>query len=365
MIKDYGSQKLPRFRAGLPLVEQVTAERLNDICSMIEACRLQNGVGYTMNRASSGTTLSILENASDRKVKLWNINFDDDIPLSALELSAELFNNLVDIVKSIVPDTPEFQNNIAVYLRQIVGTHKTGNAGNANGMSEKIEKLFEPYKKKIEEAINDWLEEHNPATLIRSSIVSFFVSEEKTPNSGDMIWNEEKGLCYVIFKEQEKENHITYPTENNLYSIRFELKDKGYFALYLGAIEDVEGFVKSVTDYVNNTVGESIGNYAEAYSNAYLDSVSDSLKALWDDIPEPEQGPPGPQGPKGDKGEDGKDGEKGEKGDKGDKGDTPPPYDDTILRNLLSQLSNLVDSHTTLINTNIKEIDIYFQNASA
>ena len=180
-----------------------------------------------------------------------------------------------------------------------------------------------------------------------------------------MIWNEEKGLCYVIFKEQEKENHITYPTENNLYSIRFELKDKGYFALYLGAIEDVEGFVKSVTDYVNDTVGESIGNYAEAYSNAYLDSVSDSLKALWDDIPEPEQGPPGPQGPKGDKGEDGKDGEKGEKGDKGDKGDTPPPYDDTILRNLLSQLSNLVDSHTTLINTNIKEIDIYFQNASA
>ena len=371
MIKDFGNQKLPRFRAGLPLVEQVTAERLNDICSMIEACRLQNGVGYTMNRASSGTTLSILENASDRKVKLWNINFDDDIPLSALELSAELFSNLVDIVKSIVPDTPEFQNNIAGYLSQVIGTHKSGSAGNANGMSEKIYKLFDPYKKKIEEAINDWLEEHNPATLIRSSIVSYFLSESKIPNSGDMIWNEKNGLCYVIFKEQENSVGETFPVENGLYSICFKVSNKTYYALYLGAIEDVEGFVKSVAGYVNGTVGETIAKYAEAYSNSYLGATSAALKALWDDIPEPEQGPPGPRGPKGDKGEDGKDGEKGEKGDtgpqgpqgeKGEKGDTGDQiierdYDDTEIRNLLSQLSELVDRHTALINTNIKEID--------
>ena len=52
MLNDIGNQKLPRFRAGLPLLEQVTAERLNDICAMIEASRLQNGVGYTMNRSA-------------------------------------------------------------------------------------------------------------------------------------------------------------------------------------------------------------------------------------------------------------------------------------------------------------------------
>ena len=54
MLNDIGNQKLPRFRAGLPLLEQVTAERLNDICAMIEASRLQNGVGYTMNRSAGG-----------------------------------------------------------------------------------------------------------------------------------------------------------------------------------------------------------------------------------------------------------------------------------------------------------------------
>ncbi|MBO6102051.1 MAG: hypothetical protein J6P03_02220 [Opitutales bacterium] len=61
MVKDFGNQKLPRFKAGEPLLDQVTAERLNDICSMIEACRLQNGVGYAMNRGYGGTTLTILD----------------------------------------------------------------------------------------------------------------------------------------------------------------------------------------------------------------------------------------------------------------------------------------------------------------
>jgi len=361
--------KLPgKVRKGEP----ITADWGNDVVNKLRSLQPCPSADIGFNKTANGWTAFLLNKTKYSKdVRLWNINFDDDIPLSALELSAELFNNLVDIVKSIVPDTPEFQDNIAGYLSQVIGTHKIGSAGNANGMSEKIYKLFEPYKKKIEEAINDWLEEHNPATLIRSSIVSYFVSESKIPNSGDMIWNEKNGLCYVIFKEQENSVGETFPVENGLYSICFKVSNKTYYALYLGAIEDVEGFVKSVTGYVNGTVGETIAKYAEAYSNSYLGATSAALKALWDDIPEPEQGPPGPRGPKGDKGEDGKDGEKGEKGDtgpqgpqgeKGEKGDTGDQiierdYDDTEIRNLLSQLSELVDRHTTLINTNIKEID--------
>ena len=107
MLKDLGNQKLPRFKAGAPLLEQVTAERMNDICSMIEACRLQNGVGYTMNRSVGGTTLTILDMASASKVKLWNINFDENISLSALEISAisyysvvnEIFNSFLFIFR--------------------------------------------------------------------------------------------------------------------------------------------------------------------------------------------------------------------------------------------------------------------------
>ena len=71
MLNDIGNQKLPRFRAGLPLLEQVTAERLNDICAMIEASRLQNGVGYTMNRSAGGTTLTILDTLITKNSKAW------------------------------------------------------------------------------------------------------------------------------------------------------------------------------------------------------------------------------------------------------------------------------------------------------
>lgn len=59
MIKDYGNQKLPRFEAGQAFLDQVTAERLNDILAMIEANRLQNGVGYLLSRTPQGTTLNI------------------------------------------------------------------------------------------------------------------------------------------------------------------------------------------------------------------------------------------------------------------------------------------------------------------
>ena len=45
MISDLGNQKLPRFRAGLPLLEQVTAERLNAFCELSDASSLQNGSG--------------------------------------------------------------------------------------------------------------------------------------------------------------------------------------------------------------------------------------------------------------------------------------------------------------------------------
>ncbi|MFR6031977.1 MAG: hypothetical protein ACLUKN_01630 [Bacilli bacterium] len=128
------------------MLEQVTAERMNDICSMIEACRLQNGVGYTMNRSVGGTTLTILDMASASKVKLWNINFDENISLSALEISADVLEHLEDIVADILPDTEEYQSNIQAYLNQVIGTHKSGKAGTADGLSERIKELFEPYR---------------------------------------------------------------------------------------------------------------------------------------------------------------------------------------------------------------------------
>lgn len=349
MLKDLGNQKLPRFKAGAPLLEQVTAERMNDICSMIEACRLQNGVGYTMNRSIGGTTLTILDMASASKVKLWNINFDDNISLSALEISADVLEHLEDIVADILPDTEEYQSNIQAYLNQVIGTHKSGKAGTADGLSERIKELFEPYKEQIEDAIRKYLESIDPAFVVRSNIQSYFSSHDQSPHSGDMIWNARYGLCYAIFKEVKNSDDTSFPEENGLYSILFTVSDVRYFALYLGPVENPEKFLETLTGFVGKTIGDVVGNLTEGNVSAYLNATAAALKALWDDIPEPIPGPMGPQGPKGEDGKDGQDGEKGEKGDKGDKGDTGDQiiervvdsgaYDDTELRNLVKQLS--------------------------
>ena len=281
---------------------------------------MQNGVGYTMNRSIGGTTLTILDMASASKVKLWNINFDDNISLSALEISADVLEHLEDIVADILPDTEEYQSNIQAYLNQVIGTHKSGKAGTADGLSEKIKELFEPYREQIEDAIREYLESIDPAFVVRSNIQSYFSSHDQSPHSGDMIWNAKYGLCYAIFKEVKNSDDTSFPEENGLYSILFTVSDVRYFALYLGPVENPEKFLETLTGFVGKTIGDVVGNLTEGNASAYLNATAAALKALWDDIPEPIPGPMGPQGPKGEDGKDGQDGEDGKDGINGTDG---------------------------------------------
>lgn len=278
MIKDFGNQKLPRFKAGAPLVEQITAERMNDICAMVEACRLQNGVGYTMNRSSGGTTLSILDTFVRKNSRPYRIPLGEEF--SQME-----------------------ESMLEMYIAKD---------------DEELPELYKP-----------------SAETLRSAIVNGFTELKKTPKDGDAIWNETDGLRYIVFTEKTFKDGGG-AEESDFYVIRFELGEsdnrKAFYALY-------------------------VGEHPKEPSGGREPTM-------------PIPGPAGPQGPKGDKGEDGKDGEKGEKGEKGDKGDKGDTgdqiiekivdsgaYDDTELRNLIKQLSDLLDRHTELINDNIQEID--------
>lgn len=51
--------RLPRFQAGRPITEEVTAEKLNQIVDAIRQCELQGGVGYDVTRGPGGATLAI------------------------------------------------------------------------------------------------------------------------------------------------------------------------------------------------------------------------------------------------------------------------------------------------------------------
>lgn len=51
--------KLPRFQAGRPLTEEVTADKLNQLVDAIRQCELNSGVGYDVARGPGGTTLTV------------------------------------------------------------------------------------------------------------------------------------------------------------------------------------------------------------------------------------------------------------------------------------------------------------------
>ena len=53
------SLRLPSFQSGRPLLEQVTADKLNQLVDAIRQCELNSGVGYDVNKNSGGATLTI------------------------------------------------------------------------------------------------------------------------------------------------------------------------------------------------------------------------------------------------------------------------------------------------------------------
>ena len=130
MLKDLGNQKLPRFRAGLPLLEQVTAERLNDICAMIEASRLQNGVGYTMNRSAGGTTLTILDTLITKNSKAWRISFGDEFSeMEKSMLAVYTAKDTEELPDIKFPDSAAIRSNIENAFKTFRKTPKSGENG--------------------------------------------------------------------------------------------------------------------------------------------------------------------------------------------------------------------------------------------
>jgi len=51
--------RLPKFQAGRPILEELTAEKLNQLVDAIRQCEINSGVGYDVTRGPGGTSLSI------------------------------------------------------------------------------------------------------------------------------------------------------------------------------------------------------------------------------------------------------------------------------------------------------------------
>lgn len=288
MIKDFGNQKLPRFKAGEALLEQVTAERLNDMCSMIEACRLQNGVGYMLNRASSGTTFSILSSESSRPPKLWKVSLSD-VDLDPATIIAKIIDMLISEVLPIISNPSQFVGIFLGFLEQIISAITTGNAGSASGVQGMIEAIFQPIY-----AIIDSVDAKLEAMLgkidpIRETLESYFTSRGKHPRSGDMIYTDELGICYVIFKEVDDEDGV-YPTPNLIFRVPFKVgtQQSGedtrntYYALTTFPVPDIAECIKTICKALIEFISKLFGSAFEGIVQSIMDAVAQALYALYE-----------------------------------------------------------------------------------
>lgn len=288
MVKDLSNQRLPRFQAGQPLLEQVTAERLNDICTMIEACRLQPGVGYMINRSAGGTTLSINTAENQRPPKLWRVAFED-VVFDPMQAISELIDELLKSGSEIIGNTGQFASVFISFLNGLVDSFKSGSAGNGNGVKASIEEIFTPIYSLIDDIdakVQDML---NNAMPVRKTLENYFNNLGIFPQDGDYIYTDEFGIVYTTFRETSDSKSVIFPKENLIFRVKFTLGESedgiagtNFYALATFPNPDVASIIKTVMKAFVSFVSSLIGASFEGLVDAILKSVAEALNALYE-----------------------------------------------------------------------------------
>lgn len=284
MIKDFGNSHLPRFKAGQALLDQVTAERLNDICTMIEACRLQNGVGYMLNRSANGTTFTVLENEYNRPPKLWKVGLDD-IDLDPATIISKVINSVIDEIINAVSNPAQFTSIFYGFLSQIINAITSGNVGSASGVKNMVENLMTPIYQIIDTVDGKVEELFGNIDPIRAALENYFSS--RRPRSGDMIYTDELGICYTIYKEVLN-GEETYPTPNLIFRVPFSIGKTSenvgstYYAMTLFPAPDIAECVKTILKAIVKFISAMLGSSLEGMTQAIMNAVTQALYALYE-----------------------------------------------------------------------------------
>ena len=287
MIKDFGNSKLPRFKAGQPLLDQITAERLNDMCSMIEAIRLQNGVGYMLNRSTGGTTFTVLGDEFNRPPKLWKVSLND-VDLDPATIISKVINAIMDEIINIVSDPSQFTGIFLGFLSQIIDAIMSGNAGSASGIKGMIEAVMQPIYGIIDTVDAKVEEIFGKVDPVRSTLESYFTTRGKRPRSGDFIYTDELGICYTLFKEVS-DSDGTYPTPNLIFRVPFSIGKNAegeggttFYALTTFPFPDIAECVKTILKALVNFISSLLGSSFEGIVQAILDAVGQALNVLYE-----------------------------------------------------------------------------------
>ena len=193
-------------------------------------------------------------------------------------------------ILEVISDPGQFAGIFTGVLMQIVNAITGGGVGSAEGIKSMIEGIMSPIYGIIDSIDGKVEEIFGNVDPIRSSLENYFTTRGKRPQNGDMIYTDELGICYTIFKETSDDDGI-YPTPNLIFRVPFMIGksaegDGGtvFFAMttfpFPDIAECVKTILKALVDFISNLIGAAF----EGLAQAILDTVGEALSALFEKL---------------------------------------------------------------------------------
>ena len=266
------------------------ANQLIDCLRALQPCSSAD-LAFTLTPNGWTATVTRKESVPDRGARLWKVSLAD-VALDPATIAAKVLDALKDELVALVNSPGQFVDIFNGFLQQLVGSITSGNAGSASGVKDLITSIINPVYALIETVdgrVEAFIGKVDP---IRTALESYFSGKGEMPQNGDMIYTDELGICYTVFKEVS-DSDGTYPTSNLIWRVPFVLgkNENGeggetWFAMTTFPAPDIAEIVKTALGAFIGFVSALLGSAFEGLTQSILDSAGEALNTLYETLKE-------------------------------------------------------------------------------
>ena len=272
--------------------EPITADWGNDVVNKLRSLQPCPSPDIGFNQTANGWTAFLKEDirAFARQPKLWKLSFTKNA--SPTFVATKVFESILSEMTKNLVDSSNFTNLFFSVLSQIIGSFENSDFSESKTIQRSVVALLQPIYTTIASVDKRVAEVLNSIASVQSELELFFNSKKVYPRNGDMIYTNELGICYTIFKEVIDSDE-KYPTSNLIFRVPFVIgkDDNGdggitFYALSMYPAPDFAEIIKTFLNGFVDFVGNFIGGVMQGMVNAVLKAVGSAQHQLYEFIKE-------------------------------------------------------------------------------
>lgn len=266
--------------------QPIRGEWGRDVVRYLHYLTLRGGAGIRVNRTGPNITVSRARDRAGSSAsgpKLWHFQPDEALTLT------DPFKILEKVMTESVPaviDALPVEETIGGVIDGVVGGLGWG-SNPVDSFAAAIENLFDAaydvldtIQSEVDDAMNQ---------PVSAALASYFANAEKSPKDGDVIYTEEIGMTYQVWKQHvSEETGETVPTENLVFRVPFTVGEgesqTTFVACSYVPFPDIAGFLKTifklVLDFFKKIVSSVISSLAGALANMVIAALAALRSAL-------------------------------------------------------------------------------------